>query len=387
MFSFKIKHVIWISNLVLFLVSAIFAQIPCTPEILKDTGAVKEISALLGLSGLASDAEYRFCVQKAKDTSEVLIVFRNGTQIGELSPEQTEDFLKNHPRLGKKKARTSKKAGLGQFWNKTSFPGILIDKNISFGDKLKALAGLGSWPTGLSFTDNLEIAASRSLITRNTMSFEYIGSLSYVYAGVGYHGSSFHGPLAGELQDDSLNNYDNGSLSWTVGIPFIRYEIKQAGWVVPEYFWLEDDINKLLYENREGSTLKTVKRRWGKDHKGNICHALYMKAGHVRFDMIFDSDTYQNSIIQMGLDSLPFIFGTWGVSLTKASDVWVPGAWIETPKISTTLFSFSGYEIPFFVEPLRFHFHYWNLRRYNVSLQTNMRFDLIAEQTGDTDER
>lgn len=366
--------------------SGIVAQVPCEPVVLSDTAVINYL--IPNPSDRIPGAEYRACVRKG--SSEVLVVFRDGTQISELSSQETERFLQSHSRLRRQEKADpgyQKTSWAEQLSGEESFLGVLLNDGIPVKEKLKTSLELGLWTTGFSVSNGVDFASSRALVIRNTVHLEYLGELFSVYAGVGFHGSSFHGSLAGELQSDSLNHFRNGSFSWTVGLPFIRYEMKQAGWVIPEYFWLEDDMLSVLDLGEQGETLAEMSRRWGKGHKGNVGHALYTKAGHFRFDMYFDGDLYRTSVLRMSLDSLPFIFGTWGVSLTKASDVWIPGAWIETPGLSGNLFTYSGFEVPFAVEPLRFHFHYWNLRRYNVGFTTGMSFDLKKSRQETIDEQ
>ncbi|MFW5813030.1 MAG: hypothetical protein ACOCXC_01780 [Fibrobacterota bacterium] len=391
MFSRCKLNIEWHSGIIfagiLALASATGAQTPCVPLVVSDSQAIKDLASA-GFSERIPGAEYRVCVRD--DLSGVLIVFRDGTQIGELSQEKTEQFLQRYPQYRQEdraEPAHRKPNRAEQLWGEESFCALLIDENIPVKRKLDAFLELGSWPTGFSLADRFDMAASRTLVIRNTVHVDYLGRLFFVYAGVGFHGSSFHGSLAEELQGDSLNHFNNGSLSWTIGLPFIRYEMKQAGWVIPEYFWLEDDMASMIYLGEQGETLAGMSRRWSRGHKGNVGHALYMKAGHFHFDMIFDGDLYRKTISRVSLDSLPFIWGTWGASLTRASDVWVPGAWIQTPRISVNLFSYSGFDLPFTMEPLRFHFHYWNLRRYNVGFSTRMTFDLKKSRQETIDEQ
>ncbi len=353
------------------------AQLPCNPQILKDSTLLFSLGAINDNS-----ADCRACLRTT--SPPVLVLFKNGTQVSELTPQETERFLAKNPAFQvsptvEKKSRRDSLNWAGKLWGDSSFASTILKPDVSIIGKLSKTLTLGAWPTGFTLTDNLGCGASTRLVFNNTFRMEYLGSLFEVYAGVGYERKSLFGILPSELFGDSLNRHINGSWSWTVGLPFIRYEMKQAGYIIPDYFWLEDNINNVLHSSHHGSFLKSMDWRWDSKHKDNMSHAIYIKAGYFHLDFFFDGDVYHKSVTRMSFEQLPSFFGTWGISLTKAPDVWIPGGWLQTPQLNTPLFRFSDYEIPIAFSPVRFSFNYWSLRRYQVSAQTVLTFD-IKEQ-------
>jgi hypothetical protein len=147
---------------------------------------------------------------------------------------------------------------------------------------------------------------------------------------------------------------------------FIRYEMQQAGWMLPRYFWLEEDVAGVMDDRVQGRTLRDAERRWPKSHRRNLSHALKLRFGHCYLDLLFDRDVYRHPIATVRLDSLPSVFGTWGASLTGAADVVIPGVWLSVPSVTPAVFTISGFQVPLTAEPLRIHFYYWNMQRYNL---------------------
>jgi hypothetical protein len=120
---------------------------------------------------------------------------------------------------------------------------------------------------------------------------------------------------------------------------------------VPEFFWLNNDT--------------ATSFRWDESHKGNISQALFLKMGYVFFDILFDPGVYRQPVIHMGLERIPSVFGTWGMSLTKAVDTWIPGLEMGLPKIGLSRLSIWKYSIPLEIEPLDVQFHFWTVNRYD----------------------
>jgi hypothetical protein len=346
---------------------------PCMPHPIEDP-AVLEAAGLTPPQRAEGESE-RYRVRSGPP--RILVVIRDGTQVAELDSAATARFLSEHPGFltdgtaGETPRRGGRAAvAAARLWGDQSFVATLLDRNSGRKGKLRAILELGQWPVGLTVGDAFEAGASTLVVYRNTFHCTGLAKVSFAYLGAGYDGTSLCGSMARRMLDDSASWYQNHSFSLTVGLPFVRYELRRAGWIVPEYFWLENDLAAVMDSTEQGSTVVSAQWRWNRAHANNVCHYLRFRLGHLSWDLLFDSDIYGGVIASVNIEQIPSIVGTWGASLTKARDVWVPGVWLELPRISRDLFSLGAYRFPLVIEPLRMHFHYWDLRRYNVACET-----------------
>ncbi|KMQ50843.1 hypothetical protein CHISP_2194 [Chitinispirillum alkaliphilum] len=354
-------------------VAAVLSQevlIPCVPSVIED----HQVLHYLGL-GQVSGVEYRACLSGDKNQRK-LILFRDGTQIGELDPQKTERLLVEHKNFGLSLSQNRSPRALGGSAGKTFFRDTIFNPQIDNREKIAAIMESGAWPAGFEIIKRLEFAGSTTALLRNSVAFNGMYNYHYFYIGAGLQRNWYSGGLPDILLSNEKNNYLNHAFSFTLGVPFVRYELKQAGWILPEYFWLEDDIIAVTDKRVEPRTVGQISRQWDKSHKKNFSHALYFKAGHFGFSMLFDFEMYSRTIYQFQMDNLPSVFGTWGASLTFAADAWIPGVWLDVPKFETVFFRGRNFQVPVEVEPLQLHFHYWNLRRYNLGCSMRINFDV-----------
>jgi hypothetical protein len=346
------------------------------PQLISDTTLQAALCRSLDCPPPATGDEYRACLRSS--APPLLVVFRNGTQIGEFDSVTTSTLVATFPALLAGQASSEQKgdtatpavkvrgARARRLWGEESFIATLRDTTIARAAKLGKIVDLGSWPNGLTISDHFDIANSRVTIYRQSLHITGLAQIFFAYIGAGYHSSWYYGSLQHALLKDSLNNYRNQSFSWTVGVPFFRYEMAMAGQILPEYVWLEEDIVAVLADSIPGKTIRRAELRWDARHKANWCHLLKLRLGHASFDMLFDREIYRRPITRLAVDKMPAVFGTWGASLTRAADVWIPGAAIEFPGIAKEIAAFGAYQIPLTIEPMRIQFYYWNFKRLKV---------------------
>jgi hypothetical protein len=358
----------------LFLGTAANAERPvtlCMPMAVED-------SALARFAGNGRDSAGTFRACLKAGAPHTLLVFCNGTQVGELDSAETERFLTRHPDLRPKPGRSAEKAAVlpGVFGNwlygEGTFIATVLDSATGIKTKLQKIAKLGEWPCGITIENRSDAAASRNVVGRDILHCIALARFFFIYAGIGYHGVVFFGPLAEDLLSDSLNNYNNNSFSLCIGLPFFRYEMQTGAPVLPYYFWLENDIEMVMDHAAEGTTLARAEWRWDRPYLDNRTHAFYFHAGHFSADLLFDRYVYRQGILRLSVERLPSIFGTWGVSWTRAADVWIPGIWLEFPKVKEFIFSFGNYRFPCTVLPLRAHFDYYEPNRFTIGCTMNL---------------
>jgi hypothetical protein len=354
----------------------------CIPVVVSDSALPMLVGCTPASQGLPAESagEFRVCLRA--DTPHTLIVFRNGTQIGELDVAATDLFLAKHPDLRAQFALTPRgaqtvadtKRGSPVPWllGEESFFGTVFSKNIDGKTKVRKILALGAWRTGITATDGFDIAASYEVVGRNTVRCMAVAPIYFAYAGIGYQGSAFVGPLASKLLSDTGNTYHNHSFAWTIGLPFIRYEMQFGAPVLPWYFWLEEDIVQVMNHGGEGKPLVRAEWRWDKQYGSDIAHWIYLRMGHLCCDLLLDRYVYRQGIVRLSLERMPSIFGTWGVSWTKAADTWIPGVWVEFPQVCS-LFSVGAYRVPLIIEPFRIHFDYWRPHRYNIGTAVSVQ--------------
>ncbi len=345
---------------------------PCNPQVVGDSLVLSLFDPLS--AEIDSNSEYAICLDNSKPP--LLILFRDGTQVKGLDSTLADTFFALHPALREK--LSAQRVGRVNDDNSGDrfFRDKLFNTDLDRNERIELILNLGAWPVGLAVSKGVGLGGSNVTILSNSIRFEGMGRFRHLYFGAGLKRDWCHGSLVDQLFSDAQNNYRNHSFSFTLGLPFLRYEIKQAGWILPEFFWLEDDIIAVLEHRTAPVTVAQIPIQWDKSHKRNWEHQLYSKIGHVRFTMLFDSEMYGRAIVQLSVDELPSGLGTWGASLTRAADVWVPGAWLHLPAFQISLFSEKDFEVPVHIGPLHLYFHYWNLRRFNLGGTMVVHFGL-----------
>ena len=327
------------------------------------------------LTRLFGEGEFRACLKAGPPSA--LVVFRNGTQTGDLDSAGTALFLARHPDFPvhsgsvRAPAETEPENFMRRLLERIR-PRDNLRREQRRRNTMEGNRFPGDWRTGITVADEFDLAISGQLIPRNIVHSTGLAKIYFFYAGIGYHGSAFYGTLARELLTEKQNNYNNDAFSWTAGLPFVRYEMLFTASVLPYYFWLEDDIASVMDGKTGDGNLARAQRQWDSQYLNNIAHCIYTRIGHFRFDLMLDRYIYRQAIMRLSLERLPSIFGTWGISWIKAVDTWIPGVWLEFPSISKTLFSAGARQFPLTIEPFRIHFDYWDLDRYifgcNVSV-------------------
>ena len=325
-----------------------------------------------------SESEFHACLKAGSPYT--LLVFCNGTQAGELDSAETVQFLSRHrdfrKRLdGTKDGAAAFRAFRTWLYGRGSFLGTVSDSTLDITAKLRKVAVMGAWPCGLVVENSFDAAASWEVVGRNFLHCTVLARLYCIYAGIGYHGAMFAGPLTDMLQSDRENHFNNNPFSWSMGLPFIRYEMLLGAPVLPYYFWLESNIKEIMNHAEEGTTLARAEWRWEREYLDNRAHVIHFRAGHFAADLLFDRYVYRQGILRVSVERLPSLFGTWGVSWTRAADVWIPGIELEFPQIAYRGFSAGGYRFPLAVMPLRAHFDYYDASRFSLGYTMNIRVE------------
>jgi hypothetical protein len=352
---------------------------PCLPRLMTDSCMV---GILPSDFAAPSGAEYRGCLSESLPLR--LTLFRNGTELLELDSGATARFLAEHPdfRTGDPAATdsgsTGKPAGPAgrsrRSWGEESLIAALADTSLPRARKAQRILDMGAWRSGLTISDEFTMAGSQVAVWRDKLDCDAMARIGYFRIGAGFHAGWLYGSLARYLQKDTTEFFLNHAFSLTLGVPFFRYEMRLAGQIIPEYFWLEEDISAVIRRSGQGRLLR-MEKTWSPTHRSNMEHRLHFRVGHLYTDLLLDSHVYRRPIIRVYFDDMPALFGSWGASLTCAPDLWIPGAWVKVQPFGSRGARIGAWQLPVIVEPLRVHFNYWDFKRYNFGLTIAVHID------------
>lgn len=345
------------------------------PVEIQDPYFLKKV--LLLLPDTSSDMSAHWALVPALDTSGQTVVLCNGTEVFRLTQEQSEDLLSEHPDFFSQyqppKEKTWKPPLVGQ---KTSWEGL---KKASWDDLSGPWYG---YQEGLDLHWGVYMPRGERWWIRNYFGadFSRIWTAWRFEVGVDYYQDYMNLQQYIRLYEgnDQFSNWSwHGKVVWK----WLSWKVEQAGWVLPEYFWMEKDVEDLYVQwaRQEEDTvssrvIKQFRDGFESSHSMNLAHTLGLRLWYFRYALLVDSDAYLAPVHRFAWEEFPTGFGKAGITLVGCKKVWVPGVWLEFGP----LFSFStGLDSLWktvHVIPLRVSFQYHNTSHFAFRLQSTIHW-------------
>jgi hypothetical protein len=328
------------------------------------------------------------------DTPQLLLL-RDGTQSGSLSPE-TQEWLRDRMRgdAGQDQNGATRTLGSG-FWG-------------NFWNPVDWMAPY-QWKTGLEAAVRID-GATFSHTTPLLGEHYDLGfsqrPLAWLTTDVSAHVSRYSGGPYRNLYNPTDNDSDwkgwsNYSPWWTaaVGVPGIKWEVTLSNREFPEYFWLDPEAGEGSFQlglARAGLPIDTsefsdgvVMKRWNsqganpRPSNNNVAHSLHLKAGNLRYMAHFDRDVYKAVIQQFMFEEIRAPFGQWAIGFITTEGAshsrlrldlfpWNTQVGPEAAKLRTKAFL------------LRVNLDYRDGSTFRIGLSTNILLDSPTLRPGET---
>lgn len=345
---------------------------PCVPSII-DNDIIFQIFGVDSTVFPYGEGEFGICLNTCKNYT--LILFHNGTQIAELDSTHTEETLSEYNEILIPLLKPGKRNALKR--KNTSIWKSVFNKKISAKEKKNLLLDCGYWPEGFFISKDVNLSASGSSVLNNSLELEASKNIGFINTKAGLRIKWHYGKLADNLIENSRDNFRKHAFSFSLGVPFIRYELSQAGWLIPEYFWLEENINHVYDHIAQPAILSQLEREWSRSHKKNISHSFNFKFNRFNIFLLVDKEMYRKPVVRFELDSLEAPgSASWGTSLTFACDTWIPGIRFRLTRFNFNLFPKGKSVFPVSIMPLEFYLYYWNPKRYSLGCDMEISIDL-----------
>ena len=345
---------------------------PCVPSII-DNDIIFQIFGVDSTVFPYGEGEFGICLNTCKNYT--LILFHNGTQIAELDSTHTEETLSEYNEILIPLLKPGKRNALKR--KNTSIWKSVFNKKISAKEKKNLLLDCGYWPEGFFISKDVNLSASGSSVLNNSLELKASKNIGFISTKAGLRIKWHHGKLADNLIENSRDNFRKHAFSFSLGVPFIRYELSQAGWLIPEYFWLEENVNHVYDHTAQPVILSQLDREWSRTNKKNISHSFNFKFSRFNYFLLFDKEIYRKPVMKFELDSLEAPgSASWGTSLTFAYDTWIPGIRLRLSRFNFNMLPKGKYFIPVSIMPLEFYLYYWNPKRYSLGCDMEISIDL-----------
>jgi hypothetical protein len=186
------------------------------------------------------------------------------------------------------------------------------------------------------------------------------------------------------LQREMRKEYGNTNFSdysWEVSASFrgLTYSMQSTPWVLPEYFVLEnrpDSLWEFAKNNRAekagGDVISIFENGVGAGYSSNVTHKLELRLWYARYQILIDADLYTAPVHRIALEDIPSGFGHWGAYAVGCNGLWMPGLWIEGGPAFRYIAPWKRYNsLEWF--PVRFDLMFGNTTHFRFGLSTRFR--------------
>ena len=307
------------------------------------------------------------------DSTKTIILLHNGTEIKRLSTKRTEEILKLYPLL-EKNSRESK--------NGTYSDTITDGKNgkiekFDSDQMIDKIISLGFWEDKVELSEQFNSMNAGTYVARLSTTLDINNHYKFFYYGAGLAIHSHYGGLSDTI---SLKypTYGGGfGFNLSIGLPFLKYKIRNAGEKIPYYAWLGNDLYSLFIYEEENSNFKIYKDGLDPGHSWNMEHQINLKVWNFYYDLIIDGDVYQNPIHILAFKDMNTFFGTWDLRVIKSPTVWLPGFRFTTKEIKIKKFKYKDLVLPLSTSIIYTDVYYKNISQYNIAF--GIKFKLGIE--------
>jgi hypothetical protein len=204
------------------------------------------------------------------------------------------------------------------------------------------------WKTGLEFRASLAATVVRRAAPQVDRQYDLTflqRPLPWIATEIGGHMTTSAGGLRRNIYDpldrDPNFGFWGGTYPWwhaAIGVPGVKWEVSLANRVFPEFYWLDPNGGEGSYKagrTRAGFPVDpndtnavyadgTLMREWSQGgdpipSRGNLAHALHLKAGGFLYSAYYDPEVYRSIIHRAFFGDLPAPFGAWGFGFISAN--------------------------------------------------------------------
>lgn len=186
---------------------------------------------------------------------------------------------------------------------------------------------LGEWPTGLDVKAGVDLQTSRITASKGSWSMQWVAKVQpALWLGLGLEELSESGSFVATQKLKDSSQFSSWVWNFSVSLPWLRYELRQASTALPEFYYLEADAKEDLIQG-QGSLLVLPKDPIAlpADYGSNYVHSLEAKFGYAHVRYVADAENYSAAIWQYLLKDLPLGQSKWWMGLTQSKNRWAPG--------------------------------------------------------------
>lgn len=251
----------------------------------------------------------------AQNTQGQLVLLRGGVQVESLDSAAIQRFRDYDPKfnfsqdLGDSTGVQSKSPTLLQMWSATP------------------LRELGQWPTGMSVAAGISLQSSKIIGEKDYQSLDWTAKLKPdLWVSLGVETKTERGSFARTVIARDSTQFSDWSFRLGIGVPWLRYELRQASNALPEFYFMEPDAKADL-ELADSYLLQIPKNAMDlpADYGSNYLHLVEAKLGYAHFKYWMDADQYTNDCWQLLIQDLPMGRSKWWLGWTQAGKLWAPG--------------------------------------------------------------
>jgi hypothetical protein len=353
--------------------------------VVQNTAILREVQRLAGREGSIDERLDVILVEPSYSSTE-LVVLVQGTEAFRLNQEQRSSLYSRFPEIrGSMQLVVQHQEAL-----RSGVLGKMFDPS--------RMMEYGAWKEELYFGYKHDKMFSRILVDRNIINMGVSGSIANaMYYGLDLEFLWYKGAI-----NDYYSQWNSSSpFGFKIfgGFPFVGARIAYTPYALPEFLWLEKDLNSKFgkysqtlnaslvggdYANhiaavdsmrRETKSTKLFEAPRGETpaSMANMTYTLMFKYGMLHYDLHMNFGWYKAPIHHIYLDGIPLLKGSWGLGVLATAGAFVPGGWIDFGSIPLMSTSFMG-RSSLNWKPLVIKLYRGQASQFNFSIESQINF-------------
>jgi len=306
------------------------------------------------------------------DSTRSLILLHNGTEVKRLNKTETQKIIKSFPFVDIKKENLTEKLDSDTITDGKNGTTRIIDTR----PIQEKLLGLGKWKNKIELSEQFNMINAGTYITRLTTDLQLNNRHKFLYYGAGLTVNTLWGVLADTIDNKHPNYGGSFGFNLSIGLPFIKYTLRNADEKIPYYAWLGNDIYALFLNGKGNSNFTIYKDSLNENHSWNMEHQFNIKIWNFHYDLIIDGDTYKNPIHIIAFEDMGTFFGTWDLRVIKSTTVWIPGFRFTTKDIHLKNFKYKNIRLPLSTSIIYTDVYYKNFSQFNIAFGMKIKLGI-----------